>query len=238
MAYSDKLQRLIGDTPLTPAEEWLIDNNGAVSFAETRPSAPSDDNTIRPALIRHLAEADCPDVTLSHYGLAIFGAWVTGPLNLDGLRNDISITLAHSHIDGQIHLDHARLYKVILSGSSCNGLHGHGCKLTASFFLRDGFHATGSVDLNSATVGGQLSCTGGRFDGNGDEALTANRLTVKGTLFLHNGFHATGTVDLNRATVGGQLACVDGQFDGNGGVAGFRSCAAYLPCPILRSHRT
>ena len=165
MTYSKKLNDIIGDTPLTPAEHRLIDENGAVVFAETRPSAPSDDNTIRPDLIRHLAEADCPDITLSHHGLAIVGAWVTRPLNLRGLRNDISFILADSHIDGQIDLGEAQLYDVTLSGSSCNGLRGQGCKLTRNLFLINGFHATGTVDLTGATIGGQIVCHGGAFSG-------------------------------------------------------------------------
>lgn len=161
--YSDKLQRLIGDTPLTRAEQRLIDNNGAVSFAETRPSAPTDDNTSRPELIRHLAEAGCDDATLSHHGLAISGAWVTGDLNLRGLHHDISFILADSHIKGQVHLHDAELKRVHLNGTFCNGLQGQRCKLTTNLFLSNGFHAAGTVDLLNAAIGGQFACRGGSF---------------------------------------------------------------------------
>ncbi|MBF9057247.1 hypothetical protein HKCCA1065_11655 [Rhodobacterales bacterium HKCCA1065] len=85
--------------------------------------------------------------------------------------------------------------------------------------LSDGFHAKGRVSLAGAEIGGQLSCTGGRFENPEGDALNAQNVRVKSNVFLSDKFHATGAVSLAGAEIGGQLSCEGGQFENPKGLA-------------------
>jgi hypothetical protein len=82
-----------------------------------------------------------------------------------------------------------------------------------------GFTAHGEVNLAGATVGTELTCTGGFFDCPTGVALRADGLTTAGNVNLDNGFRAIGEVRLARATVGRQLLCTGASFDGPGELA-------------------
>jgi hypothetical protein len=77
--------------------------------------------------------------------------------------------------------------------------------------LRLGFEAQGEVDLSGAKIGGQLTCTGGKFWAE-PTALTCYASTVGVDAFLINGFEAHGKVDLAGAKIAGQLDCTGGKF--------------------------
>ncbi len=83
----------------------------------------------------------------------------------------------------------------------------------ADVFLSDGFVATGPVNLSGARIGGQLACSGGRFEAAQGVALDCNALTVGADVFLSGGFVATGPVSLIGARIDGQLACSGGRFE-------------------------
>jgi len=94
-----------------------------------------------------------------------------------------------------------------------------GIRVTGDVFLNDGFSAEGEVRLLGAEIGGDLSCERGTFKnpaqkdvpGSGD-ALSADRMKVKGSVFLRNGFSAEGEVRLLGAEIGGDLDCERGTF--------------------------
>lgn len=73
------------------------------------------------------------------------------------------------------------------------------------------FHATGSVVLSDANIGGTMCCTGGVFINPGGASLTARGLTVTRDVLLGTGFDANGLVDLMDSTVGGKFSCA-GKF--------------------------
>ena len=81
------------------------------------------------------------------------------------------------------------------------------------------FHATGEVSLIGANIGGDLDCSGGRFEPPaGTRAITAESMMVKGGVFLRSWtddtrFHATGEVRLMGANIGGSLDCSGGRFE-------------------------
>jgi hypothetical protein len=76
-----------------------------------------------------------------------------------------------------------------------------------SLSVRDGerFHAHGQVVLNDAHVGGDLDCTGGRFDSDDGEALIARGVDVVRDIKLCKPFVAHGKVDLAGASVEGKI---------------------------------
>ncbi|CAN7287223.1 hypothetical protein LJR039_001314 [Pseudorhodoferax sp. LjRoot39] len=78
------------------------------------------------------------------------------------------------------------------------------------------FKATGTVSLSGAHIGGKLECADGKFEAKNGDALSAERVVVKGSVFLNRTFRATGQVRLRGAQIGGDLACSGGQFEAEG----------------------
>ncbi len=83
--------------------------------------------------------------------------------------------------------------------------------VTIGCYLDRNFQATGRVRLVGAQIDGELSCTGGSFDGRADAAIEAERLTAK-DVYLDRGFRAQGAVRLVGAMLGRQLTCTGGHF--------------------------
>ncbi|QYK53349.1 MAG: hypothetical protein KF824_00315 [Fimbriimonadaceae bacterium] len=85
------------------------------------------------------------------------------------------------------------------------------------------FRAEGTVHLLGAKIGGDWDCTGGSFDGNGEAAIVATNIDVRGDVLMrqYNGprFKAAGTVNLMSAKVDCGWDCTGGSFDGNGEAA-------------------
>ena len=75
------------------------------------------------------------------------------------------------------------------------------------------FHSTGHVSLLAARIGGQLNCTGGRFESTCGEALKADGAVIRGSINLSAGFHATGAVWLAGTRIGTLLNCAGGRFE-------------------------
>jgi hypothetical protein len=124
-----------------------------------------------------------------------------------------------------------------------------GAKINGSVFLSclaegelTGFKAKGGVNLQAATIEGDLICLGSQFTSNGQTssslpveddlspcppmALNAFAAKIKGSVYLRgfkaegggsvlrHGFKAEGGVHFRAATIEGSLSCIDGQFAG------------------------
>ena len=207
----------------SPAEQRLIAEakTGVVSFAPTRPArdAATRDNTLRAGLIRHMVLGGCEGMPVPDKGVGVRGAVITGLLDLEGCDSPDDLYLDDCAFDTAPMLRDASLGAVWLPGFALPGLDAQGLHLKRDLHLTQGFAASGTVDLTGATVGGQISCERGQFDGGGGPALVMDAATVGADLFLRDGFTAKGLVSLARASVTGQVACVGGQFDGGGGPA-------------------
>jgi hypothetical protein len=83
-----------------------------------------------------------------------------------------------------------------------------------SLGVRNGerFHAQGQVVLSDAHVGGNLNCTGGRFENAGREALVARGIRVDRNVLLRRSFTAHGRVDLAGSEIDGKVDFRDGWF--------------------------
>ena len=66
--------------------------------------------------------------------------------------------------------------------------------------FRDRFHARGAVSLIGAHVGGDLGCEGGFFDYPGEQALSADGISVSGTTFFADGARTNGTLCFTQAS--------------------------------------
>ena len=84
--------------------------------------------------------------------------------------------------------------------------------------LDDGFIAKGMVTLNGATIGGDVTCSGGKFScySTNQIALTLNNIKVAGSVILNSDFNCEGNVSLPGASIGEDLDCSDGKFESSG----------------------
>ncbi len=105
------------------------------------------------------------------------------------------------------------------------GLSAFNVKIVGDLLLKNGFISAGEVNLMGAHIDGQLGCDAGTFinlrttENSNGQALSADRLTVKGHVFLRQGFVSFGEVRLPGAEIGGQLACDGGKFFNPGALA-------------------
>ncbi len=216
-------ENLTGVDALTTAETKLIAACRAGEVCELEGGERPDTNTaarrIRASLLRLLIVGGSDSCGVADRGVSLIGGWIVGELNLDFAKGRGFTSLINCHFTTKPQLISTDLGSLNLSGSKLPGLFAQGLKVAQGVLLRDGFHATGTVDLSGAEIGGQLDCSAGHFYRDGEKALNGQGVKVAQDVFLSDGFRATGTVDLSGAEIGGQLACLAGRFDGVGGNA-------------------
>ena len=160
-----------------------------------------------------------------------FNTCVLTSVNAAGASFDGLLEVTQSEVRRGISLDSARVSHVVkLSGSTISAkttaaLNADGLAVGGNMLLRDQFHSVGELRLVGARIGGQLVCTGGRFENPEGIALDACAAEISGSTFLNKtrddseGFYATGMVQLIGARIGGQLSCRGGRFENPGGNA-------------------
>jgi hypothetical protein len=150
--------------------------------------------------------------------VTLAGCRLTEGLRGDGLRCEGGLLLRDVEMSGEIRLLDATILGSLDCGGSC--FRGGGDKLSCSgahvsgdVILGYGLEATGRIDLIGTSIGGDLVCTGARFENEGGTALACDRAVIAGTVFLTGGFRAKGEVRLPGAKVAGNLDCESGGFD-------------------------
>ncbi|MGH1356776.1 MAG: hypothetical protein ACRBBS_17100 [Thalassovita sp.] len=219
------IDQVKGDRDWSALEQDLLDacELGRFAYLPGKQDCPKDqsdpDRRVRPALIRYLLEGGCdsPDGARPHpNGILLRGAWIDGLLVCHGCVSDLDLAMKSCLFENQVWFMDAKLGALHLIGSRAKqGLNLHRIKLQKSLFLRDGFHATGLVNLGGARIDGQLSCRSGRFDGDGGKALYCNAARIGSTAVLDKGFHATGLVDFGGAQIGRNFGAVKAKFEGD-----------------------
>jgi len=99
--------------------------------------------------------------------------------------------------------------------ADADAINAQGIKVAGDVLLEYGFRAEGGVSFLGADIGGQLSCRGGGFQNEGDNALVAQGIKVGSDVFLianeHHkakvaeNFSASGRVLFDNAAIGGNL---------------------------------
>ena len=196
-----------------PAELILIQacrEGGATIISWERPEKGNTDNTIRAGLIRALllGTGDCTPPVRE---LQIRGAWISGKLDLAGEALPVPLGLGRCTLEEDVMLRDCTLPALYMPGTHLPKLDAHRLHCNGPLHLRDGFQATGLVDLSGAMITGQLSCADGKFLAQG-LALNCNAITVGASVFLSGKFEAHGKVNLVGAKIDGQLACNGGKF--------------------------
>ena len=219
---------------LNPAEEKLVNcvekgvsckvGNGELPDPGSPIISGDAANLIREEVIRFLAY----NGPVLGGMIDLRGALIAGNLNLSNANIPFALVFAHCHFDFNVHMLHMECHGLYMNGCHlAQGLNGYGMKTKGGVFLRrfrnkygqqTPFSAKGEVQLVGAHIGGDLDCRGGKFDNSNPEenALDADRITVKGNVLLSDGFSAKGEVRLLAADIRGQLDCAGGLFANKG----------------------
>jgi len=174
---------------------------------------------IRAELLAWLCTNELARKQVHPRGIQVYGADVTGPLDLSFANIPFQLRLLHCRLSEDINLSRAEVSDLDLQGSLVHGLMADRLLVKNNVFLRNGFTANGQVRLLGAQIGSDLSCLDGTFTNKGGYALSADGINVKGGVLLRNGFSANGEVRLLGAQIGGYLTCTGGTFTNEGGYA-------------------
>jgi hypothetical protein len=192
---------------LSTAEERLVEccALGKVWVPERwdgeRPEAGTDANKIKADLIRFLVLGGDAGHPVHEKGVMIFGAWIEDQLNLHQCIASFRLDLKKSHLIEVPILMAAQISELSFGGSHLPGLRADRLKITGGLFLQDRFNATGEVRLLSATIGGDLDCSGGSFSNTKGVALNADGIDITGGLFLREA-SIKGAIVLTAAKIG------------------------------------
>lgn len=203
---------------LSPAEQKLLHactrGEECIIGDGARPTSATRENKIRASFLRYLILGGCDNVPIHQKGIQLIGAFVdcsTHKLDLHSavIRQDIGI--GNCKIDGSIILFDAICKTLNLQNSSIKGLIADRLQAEGSVFLRDGFSASGAVQLNSTKINGELNCSGSKFNGV-PNSLSCDGAEIGGCVFLSKGFTASSVVRLLGTKIKGDLICSNGSF--------------------------
>jgi hypothetical protein len=135
-----------------------------------------------------------------------------GPMEVPG-----EIRLCGAKIRGNLDLRGTRLGAAVGTGSDHVALEGDGMAVEGNVLLSAGFHSTGEIRLNGASISRNLDAQGATFSNPGGYCLSIAGAHVAGTLYLcresaARGFLSEGTLRLEGAKVDGDVLASGGEF--------------------------
>jgi hypothetical protein len=208
--------------PPLPAEEKLREacRMGDECVIDTElPSTATGTNTVRAGFVRFLALGGDADAPVHEHGVMLRCAWVEGVLDLDDADALRPLMLFACRIE-QITARDAGLKGLALNGSRVEqGINADRLQCVEGIFLAAGCHISGEVRLLGATISGDLTCGGGKFDNPAGCTLNCDGARVTGTVFLNDNFESDGEVRLLCTSIERNLICEGGLFKSVDGVA-------------------
>jgi hypothetical protein len=197
---------------LTPAEEQLIEacQKGEpydLSDGELPPEGtPAPSRHIHADVLRYLILGGCDDCKVDDIGVWVKGAHVTGTLDLKLNTTRSAIRMQNSRFEEHIDCEQSECKQLVLNGSDLQDLFGQTMKVTGSVFLRN-ITTQATIDLNSATIGGQLACEKATFEVKNGHAFNAQSAKINGGLVWRGVTVTKGT--LNFANAHTSVLCDD-----------------------------
>lgn len=150
-------------------------------------------------------------------GIRICSALVAGLLDISHARLPFGLTFQRCRFSGDIILRGAEIPLIDLEGTWVRSIVADLVRVSGSVYLRNGFHADGTVHFMDAEVTGTFECSDSVLSITPElrtkpwsAALNLERSVIKGSVFLRNGFRADGGVRLLHARIGGDLDCEGG----------------------------
>ena len=197
---------------LTPAEEQLIEacQKGepyGLSDGKLPPEGtPAPSRHIHADVLRYLILGGCDDCKVDDIGVWVKGAHVTGTLDLKLNTTRGAIRMQNSRFEEHIDCEQSECKQLVLNGSDLQDLFGQTMKVTGSVFLRN-ITTQATIDLNSATIGGQLACEKATFEVKNGHAFNAQSAKINGGLVWRGVTVTKGT--LNFANAHTSVLCDD-----------------------------
>ena len=207
-------------TDLNPAEEkfarcWATGKScviGDGKLPEKAIQSGEGVNVVRGEVIRFFAYGGNEENSVSVPMVHLLGGWIAGNLTLKDVKIPYALTFGNCHFDASVAMEHTECVALSLNGSRlAQGLSVDHLTAKGDVNLSENFFSEGGVRLMSASIGGNLNCSGGKFHTSNGDALFAYRLKAQGGVYLCRGFSAEGGVSLN-GNIGGDLDCVGGKF--------------------------
>lgn len=213
-----KLQHYL---PLSSVEQKLLayGTTGArFSIATERPVAGTIENTIRARFLRFLILGGDDKNPINLNGLHVEGAFIQGSLNLNSAVIATNVSLTHCLCNEEIRLENTVIDGWLdLSSSQFSGVEAQSLCVHSSLHMK-AFHSKGTICLMGAKVAGSLVFSGALLDGQGKNALEADRCVIDANIVFDKDFKSLGEVRLNSATMKG-LKCSDCTFTATTGIA-------------------
>ena len=200
---------------LTSSETVLIERTAAGCDADYRSDDAADNcpskagswgssRTLRAQVVAWLC-TNGVEVVRGLLGIKIWGARITGTLDLRGACIPIPLTLVYSSLETLLLMD-AKTSSLILTGSRVGQILADRVQIDGSLMVNQGFEAAGLVSIAAASVRGTLECSGATFMNAGFDqySLMAAGIRIGAEAFL-NGAAARGCLSFYRADIRGDL---------------------------------
>jgi len=149
--------------PLNPAEASIIGGLSSGAFDRIgdgrRPKHPEPDRIVRADFLRFLLLGGEEGYRPHEKGVQISGAWIIGPLDLEGCRVPMVLALRHCVLADTPVLSAAIIDSVQFDGSALPGLLADGLELRGGLSLI-GAHVNGAIVMPGCRFGASLRCDG------------------------------------------------------------------------------
>jgi hypothetical protein len=189
------------------------------------------DREVRSELLRWLCVNESARKLIDPHGLAVWGAKITGPLDLSFVAVPFPLKLNQCYFEKQPDLSESELPSLDLSRSRVPGINASNSRIKGSVLLKEGFRSDGEVNLRVAHIEGNFECDGaslsnpprnnpetGKLETGSGTALVAEGATFGGFVLMRQSqesgrkFQSEGEVSLLGAQITGDLDCEAGQF--------------------------
>lgn len=137
-----------------------------------------------------------PDGPKLAKGLRLRGAWISGTLDLQGVKIDRDISLSNCVLAGPISLLNAKLRGLYLTNVQMKSLSADQAEFDGSLFVRGGTQVAGEISLAGARFKGDIQICDAEISAEGQDAIFAPQLSIDGSLFLGNYPYSDGETTL------------------------------------------
>ena len=185
---------------LLPAEQQILDGlwtQEIITLGNGKVPTEPGGQEVRGIFLRSVILYHTP---LPEWGLRVAGAWITGPLNLEGAELPRSLRLSQCRFAAALQCTGTHLQSLHLDGSCLKGIEANWLRADGMLSLQNAV-SKGPIRLTGARLGGDLDCSRARIIARG-RAVDATGLTAATILF-------------SRARIRGQLRFTGAQLSGD-----------------------
>jgi hypothetical protein len=204
------------DAEVTDAEIGVL--RDSASPIDPTLSAKDDPRPeVRAEFVRWLATDSDAAAHIDPKRLRVWGATITGTLDLEGATVAAILDFRHCTFKQKINLRFAECRSIFLLECLLEqGMEADGVTVHGQLFLK-WTESAQEIRLLSAHIEGNVECQHANFTGT-DCGLSADRARIDGSFYLREGFQAAGMIRLVNAHIGSNLECTGAKLTGQGTV--------------------